>query len=222
MNRMDLIVMLTCNDYTIPNAIEVFESTRHAPAQYWGAKEEGISRQELKKLFAAIRESGKSPVLEVVAYSEEEGIAGAKLAIECGCDILLGTGYFNSVNELCRAHNIRYMPFVGKVSGRPSILNGTAEAMLAEAEVYKARGVYGVDLLGYRYAGDCSALCGAVIPSAALPVCLAGSINSTAQLDEVRRLHPRFFTIGSAFLEHRFGEKIADQVAFVCSYMNHQ
>lgn len=220
MNRMDLIVMLTRNDYTIPNALEVFEAARHAPAHYWGAKEEGISHEDLKKLFAAIRKSGKSPVLEVVAYSEEECLAGAKLAIECECDILLGTGYFDSVNELCRAHNIRYMPFVGEVSGRPSTLNGTAETMLAQIEAYRARGVYGVDLLGYRYAGDCSALCGAVVPSAPLPVCLAGSINSTARLDEVRRLRPRFFTIGSAFLEHCFGEEIADQIAFVCNYIN--
>ncbi|WP_250320424.1 hypothetical protein [Streptococcus lutetiensis] len=34
---------------------------------------------------------GKTTFLEVVAYSEEEGLEGAKLAHECCCDILMGT-----------------------------------------------------------------------------------------------------------------------------------
>jgi len=40
--------------------------------------------------------------LEVVAYTEKECIEGAKMAVECGCDILMGTIFFDSVNELCK------------------------------------------------------------------------------------------------------------------------
>ena len=220
MSKMELIVMLTHNDYTVADAIEVFEACKHTPVHYWGAKEQGLPPHELKRLFAAIKENGKSAVLEVVAYSEDACLNGAKMAVECGCDMLLGTNYYDSVNELCRANGIRYMPFVGHVSSRPSILEGAAEDMIAEAKRYTSNGAYGVDLLGYRYLGNSRALCQAFVSSCDLPVCLAGSIDSKARLDEVLALRPAYFTIGGAFFDHCFGRDIGEQIAFVCDYIN--
>lgn len=222
MKRPELIVMLTYNDYTIPNAVEIFAACRESPARYWGAKEEGIDREALKTLFAAIREAGKIAVLEVVAYEEEACIRGARLAVECGCHMLLGTKYFDSVNVLCRENGIRYLPFVGSVSGRPSVLEGSAGEMVAETQDYKAKGIFGVDLLGYRYAGDSSSLCAAVLADSALPVCLAGSINSMERLCAVRSMRPDFFTIGSAFLDRCFGDDISAQIAFVCDFIREE
>lgn len=45
------------------------------------------------------------------------------------------------------------MPFVGSITGRPSVLTGTIDEMVAEANRYLEKGVYGIDLLGYRYIG---------------------------------------------------------------------
>ena len=92
--------------------------------------------------------------LEVVEYTEKEGLEGAKLAVECGCDILMGTVFFDSINEFCKSNNLKYMPFVGKVTQRPSILEGDINEIIAEAKEYQKKGVYGFDLLGYRYVGD--------------------------------------------------------------------
>lgn len=220
MNRSELIVMLTHNDYTIENAVAVFQSCKSSSVKYWGAKEQGVSREELKRLFSAIKAAGKFAVLEVVAYDEAGCLEGAELAVECGCDLLLGTVYFEAVHRLCRENGIKYLPFVGAVSGRPSVLEGSIEEILKNAEQITQKGVDGFDLLGYRYSGDYNALCHAFVKNAAAPVCLAGSINSYDRLREVKEIAPAFFTVGGAFWEHAFGEDFLGEIEAVYRYIN--
>ena len=220
MSRSELIVMLTHNDYTIENAVAVFESCKTGSVKYWGAKEQGIPREELKRLFSAIKAAGKFSVLEVVAYDEAGCLEGAELAAECGCDLLLGTVYFETVHRLCRDNGIKYLPFVGAVSGRPSVLEGTIEQILQNGEQIAEKGVDGFDLLGYRYSGDYNALCCAFVEKSTVPVCLAGSINSFDRLREVKKIGPAFFTVGGAFWEHAFGEDAAGEIEAVYRYMN--
>ncbi len=130
---MKLIVMLTYNDFTVSDAEQVFEACRNSKACYWGFKEHPLPLDEMKRLYAEMKRCGKTTFLEVVAYSEEEGLAGAKMAAACNCDILMGTTFHDSILQYCREHNLRYMPFVGKVSGRPSVLEGGTEVVIAEA-----------------------------------------------------------------------------------------
>ena len=78
------------------------------------------------------------------------------------------------------------MRFVGEVSGRPSVLEGTIRGMIAEARSYIERGAYGIDLLGYRYTGDANALNQAIVAGVNAPVTIAGDIDSFERLDEVR------------------------------------
>ena len=42
--------------------------------------------------------------------------------------------------DLCKENNIKYMPFVGKVTERPSILEGEASDMIKEANEYINKG----------------------------------------------------------------------------------
>lgn len=219
MAQPELIVMLTHHDLTVANAAEVFEQCKNSQAKYWGFKEEPLPLEESKELFAAMRQAGKQTGLEVVAYTEDECLAGAKMAVACGCDMLLGTLFFDSVNELCLESGIRYFPFVGKVSQRPSILEGTLEGMVAEAQEYLAKGAAGIDLLGYRYTGDAAWLNREFCARVDAPVCLAGSVNSYQRLDEVKDAHPWTFTIGGAFFENRFGGTVSEQIDKVCTYM---
>jgi len=72
-----LIVMLTHNDHTVANAREIYLQNRHSQARFWGFKEEPLSRQEMKDLFALMKADGKTTFLEVVEYTEEAGLAGA-------------------------------------------------------------------------------------------------------------------------------------------------
>ena len=111
------------------------------------------------------------------------------------------------------------MPFVGKVTCRPSILEGSIEDMICEANNYLKKGVYGFDLLGYRYTGNPVELNNKFISNVHAPVCLAGSINSYARLDEVKNAAPWAFTIGSAFFENKFDGTFSQQIDKVYDYM---
>lgn len=119
-NTSELIVMLTYNDCTVPNAAEIFEQCKETRARFWGFKEQGIPFAEMQALFARMKACGKTTCLEVVSYTEEECLRGAQTAAACGCDYLMGTLYFDSVNALCRKSGVRYMPFVGQVTARRS------------------------------------------------------------------------------------------------------
>lgn len=211
--------MLTHHDYTVENAHLLFDQCKESPAAYWGMKEHSLPIEQMKELYAYMKACGKTTILEVVAYNEEEGLAGAKMAAECGCDILMGTKYATSIHDFCNAHNIKYMPFVGEITDRPSVLNGDIDALVSEARECIDKGVYGINLLGYRYTGDASLLCRTFMAEIDAPVCLAGSINSYARLDEIKQLAPWAFTIGSAFFENKFGNSMAQQIDNVYNYI---
>lgn len=219
MDEPFLIVMLTRNDRTVEDAYSVFQQCRESKVEYWGLKEKPLPLQQMKSLYAYMKDCGKKTVLEVVAYTEKECMQGAETAAEFGCDILMGTVFSDPVNELCKSCGIRYMPFVGEVSQRPTVLRGSLESMVAEAQDYLAKGVYGIDLLGYRYTGNAKELMEGFVSRVSAPVCVAGSINSYSRLDEIKRISPAAFTIGSAFFENRFGADICGQINSVCDYM---
>ena len=215
----ELIVMLTWHDYTVENAAAVFEKCKDSKAKFWGFKEHPLPINEMKNLYSRMKDCGKTTLLEVVAYSEEEGLEGARIAAQCQCDILMGTCFFESINDFCQRHNIKYMPFVGRITGRPSVLEGNINDMIEEAQRYIAQGAYGIDLLGYRYTGDAIALNNAIVKNVSAPVCLAGSIDSYQRLEEVKTASPWAFTIGSAFFENKFDGTFAQQINKVCDYI---
>ena len=219
-NTPQLIVMLTHNDCTVENAYQIFEQCKNSKAKFWGFKEKPLPLDQMKKLYTYMKKCGKTTFLEVVEYTEKECLEGAKMAVECGCDILMGTMFFDSINEFCKKNNLKYMPFVGKVTGRPSILEGTIEEIIDEANNYLKKGVYGFDLLGYRYTGDPVLLNKKFVSQVNAPVCLAGSINSYKRLDEVKNAAPWTFTIGSAFFENKFEGTFSEQIDKVCEYMS--
>lgn len=217
--KPELIVMLTHNDLTVENAYQIFEECKDTKANYWGFKEQPLPLDEMQRIYRRMKECGKHTVLEVVAYTEAEGLEGAKMAVDCGCDILMGTCCHESIMRYCQQHNISYMPFVGSITGRPSILQGSIESMVAEAKKLKEQGAFGIDLLGYRYEEDAEQLISDMVAKTELPVCVAGSIDSYDRLQFIKKVQPWTFTIGSAFFEHKFGISIAEQIDKVCDFI---
>ena len=218
--RSELIVMLTHNDLTVENAYEIFEQCQDTKALYWGFKEQPLPIEEMKRIYSKMKECGKRTVLEVVAYTEAEGLEGAQMAATCGCDVLMGTCYSESIHKLCQQHNIDYMPFVGDIVGRPSILKGSIESMIAQAKMLKDKGVFGIDLLGYLYEEDPEKLISDYVKQVGNPVCVAGSIDSYERLQFIKDVQPWAFTIGSAFFENKFGDTFAEQINKVCDFIN--
>lgn len=215
-----LIVMLTCQDRTVENAPALFEQCRDTDAVYWGFKEEGLALPAMQALYARMKACGKKTALEVVAYTEAEGLRGARMAADCGCDLLMGTLYSDLILEFCQAHGLRYLPFVGRVTGRPSVLEGSPDEMIRQAQECLHKGVFGFDLLGYRYTGDKTDLIRRFVAAVDAPVCVAGSVDSFQRLDEIKAIAPWAFTIGSAFFEQKFGPDFAGQINTVCRYMH--
>ena len=219
MSAPELIVMLTLDDRTVKNASSVFEQCKHSKAKYFGFKEEGIPLSQMIRLYNSIKARGKYTVLEVVAYTEYEGLEGAKIAAECGCDILMGTMYHDSIRDFCKEKGIKYMPFVGQVIERPSVLEGSIEDMIAEANECLEKGVDGFDLLGYRYTADAYELIKRFVSEVDAPVCVAGSVDSFERIDELKSIGPWSFTIGSAFFNNCFNGTIDEQIDKVCDYL---
>ena len=217
-NSLNLIVMLTHNDETVNNAHEIFEKCKNSDAKFWGFKEKSLPIEQMKNLYKYMKECGKTTFLEVVEYTEKKGLEGAKIALECGCDILMGTMFFDSINEFCKKNNLRYMPFVGNVTERPSILEGEIDEIIKEANEYLKKGVYGFDLLGYRYTGNAVELNERFVLEVNAPVCIAGSVNGYERLDELKNINPWSFTIGSAFFENKFDGSFEEQINKVCEY----
>jgi len=202
-----IIVMLTHNDRTVANALEVFESCKDLPIDFWGFKDVGLAQPEMAALIAAMKRAGKTTFLEVVSYSEEECLKGAMLAVELGFDYLMGTLYYPSVWAYLNHKPIRYLPFVGKVSGSPSILEGSIGFMIGEMLRFKELGIPGVDILSYRYVGDPVSLTRDFVDAAdECQVVMAGSIGSREQLETVNGINPFAFTMGSALFTGTFVE----------------
>ena len=215
-----LIVMLTKDDYTVENAIEIFESCKHTSAKFWGFKEKPLSMDKMKTLVSKMKEFGKTPFMEIVSYTEEEGIESAKIAAECGVEVIMGTKFYPSILRYCLQRGIKYMPFVGIVEGRPSVLTGEISDILREATEVITAGAFGIDLLGYRHVDDPVRLNNKLVTELHAPVCIAGSIDSYERLDEIKKTKPWAFTIGSAFFDNKFNGSFAEQINKVCEYMS--
>ncbi len=202
--KPELIVMLTYNDMTVKNAIELFDELKDTPVTHWGFKDVGLPADEMKNLVGKMNTAGKTTFLEVVSLTEEEGLSGAKLAVECGFNILMGTVFFDTINDYLKDKPVKYYPFPGHVHSHPSILDGTIEEIVLHTRSMEAKGVDGMDLLTYRYTGDAPALLTDVVKATRVPVVSAGSIDSYNRIAEVRDTGAWGFTIGTAFFEKKF------------------
>ena len=216
-----LITMLTYKDETVKNSFEVFDQCADLPASFWGFKDVGLPKHDMKRLVERMKAKGKTTFLEVVSLTETECLDGARLALDCGFDYLMGTVYYDSVFRLMRGKATKFFPFAGKVSGHPSILEGSIPEIVADGRRMQELGVAGFDLLAYRYNADAEALAEAFVQGVRVPVVLAGSIDGFPRLDVMKRIQPWAFTIGSAFFDKKFvpGGSFREQMASVLDYL---
>jgi hypothetical protein len=200
---VNLVVMLTYNDQTVKDAIEVFDSAKDLDVQHWGFKNIGLPEPEMKQLVKNMKDAGKTTYLEVVTYTEDECLSAAKLAIDYGFDCLMGTLYYPSVGKLVKG-KIKYFPFCGHVWNNPSILGDDIDGIISDANYLKELGCDGIDLLAYRFVGDPVALINRYTKEVSLPTCIAGSIDSFERLDYMKQVNPWGFTCGSALFNKKF------------------
>lgn len=215
------ILMLTYNDTTVKDALEIFRACKGAPVTHWGFKDVGLPPDEMKALVGEMKEAGKTTYLEVVSLSEEEGLRGAKIAVEAGFDVLMGTVFFGSILEYLKDKPIKYYPFPGHVHSHPSILDGSIEEIVEHAKFLESQGLPGMDLLSYRYIGNAPQLLEEVVKATNVPIVSAGSIDSYRRLAEVWKTGAWGFTIGSALFDKKFvgNGSFLDNTLAVCNWL---
>jgi len=222
--KPELIVMLTHQDKTVPNALDLFRSTKDYPIQHWGFKDVGLSPPEMQTVVTAMKDAGKVTFLEVVSLSEEEGLHGARLAVDLGFDILMGTVFYPSIGNYLKDNPIRYYPFPGHVHSHPSVLDGTMDDIVAHACQLESYGAHGLDLLTYRFNGEAAHLLRQVVEATKIPIVSAGSIASFERVNEVWEAGAWGFTIGSAFFDKKFvpDGSFEENVWAVCNWLDGQ
>lgn len=218
-----LIVMLTNNDSTVTEATSIFNDCRDLEIEYWGIKTKPLTTDQMLEFVRTVHASKKKAVFESVCYTEAEGIEDANKAAACNCDILMGTNFSQTINRICSEHKIKYMPFIGKASKVPSILEGTVKDFINDIKCAVENKTFGVDFLAYRHIVNPHQILKEVLQnSQGTNVCVAGSVDSYEKIDEVMKLKPSFFTIGSAFFENAFNGTIREQIKKVYAYLNEE
>ncbi len=219
--KPEFILMLTYNDTTVKDALEIFRDCKDTPVTHWGFKDVGLPPEEMRALVQEMKEAGKTTYLEVVSLSEEEGLRGAKIAVDAGFDILMGTVFFDSILEYLKDKPIKYYPFPGHIFGHPSIMDGTIDEVVAHARFLESKGVPGMDLLSYRFLGDAHQLLTEVVKATKVPIVSAGSIDSYRRIAEVWMAGAWGFTIGSALFDRKFvtNGSFKDNTVAVCDWL---
>ena len=153
----------------------------------------------------AIKAGGATSYLEVVSLDRESEIVSAKAAAEIGVDVLLGGTRVDDVLPIIEGTDIQYFPFPGRITGHPSVLEGTIEEIVESAKTIAARdGVHGLDLLAYRSEEDVPALIKAVCAAVSKPVYVAGSIDTPERIAVLKDAGAAGFTIGTAALDGKY------------------
>jgi hypothetical protein len=212
----EFIFMLTHQDSTLPNALQVYETLRGIEGlRYVGFKDVGAPFERLQELADAIRADGRTSMLEVVSEDAAAELRSIEAARRLGVDWVLGGTHPDEALSILAGSDLRYCPFPGRVIGHPSLLRGTVESIAGDAASLTARdGVHGLDLLAYRFDGDVPALTRAVVDAATGPVIAAGSVDSAERIRTLVGAGVWGYTIGGAIVEGRMpgGPSIAAQV----------
>ena len=201
---MDFVFMLTRNDATVENALDLVEIAHELGLRDIGFKDVGAQAPMLTRLADAIRAAGANPWMEVVATTRETELHSVKLGRDVGVDRLMGGVHVEEAMRILEGSATRYLPFAGKPGGHPTRLGGSAAEVEAQCRAFAAMGCAGVDILAYRATEaeplDLIAACRRGFRDSGAVV-VAGSVNSGKRVAAIRAAGADAFTVGTAAIE---------------------
>jgi hypothetical protein len=204
---MDFIFMLTRQDQTVPDCLEVMADIAPLQLAHAGFKDIGVPIETLRALNARIKESGALSYLEVVAITPEAALNSARMAVEIGVDRLLGGTQVAETLKILRGTGIEYFPFPGRPAGHPTTLGGGAAEIEADCAKFMAMGCAGVDLLAYRATQaaplDLVRAARRGLGRRGRLIC-AGGVDGPERIAALREAGADAFTIGSAAFDLAF------------------
>jgi hypothetical protein len=206
---MDFIFMLTRNDETVEDSLELFDLVRPLGLRHIGFKDIGAPVAVLERLAAAIRETGATSYMEVVSTSPQTCLRSAALARDLGVDRLLGGTAVDQILEILDGSATHYYPFPGQPHGHPTKLGGTAEEVRGHCRAFRSKGCAGADLLAYR-ATDADPL--DLIRAARQGLgdgylIVAGSVSSSERIRSIAAAGADAVTMGTAVFDGSYSPR---------------
>ncbi|GAA3263689.1 hypothetical protein [Nonomuraea helvata] len=195
---MDFIFMLTRDDMTVRDCLELLDSLGDLHLAHLGFKDVGVDPATLTRLHRRIKDTGAASYLEVVSTSRDRALNSARMAVDLGVDWLMGGTWIPETLELLDGTGIGYLPFPGTPTGHPTRLGGTPQQVAEHCRRFEQAGCAGVDLLAYR-ATDAAPLdlVRAARRATSGRLVVAGSISSPGQIHDLAAAGADAFTIGS-------------------------
>jgi hypothetical protein len=201
---MDFVFMLTRNDTTVENALELVEISRSLGLKHIGFKDVGAEASQLRRVTQAIRAAGAAAWMEVVSTSRDDELRSIALARALGVDWLMGGVHVEEALGILAGSATRYLPFAGRPLGHPTRLGGSADEVEAHCRGFAQKGCAGVDILAYRATEaeplDLVAACRRGFSGTGMVV-VAGSVNSSDRIAAIRVAGADAFTIGTAAID---------------------
>jgi putative N-acetylmannosamine-6-phosphate epimerase len=205
---MDFIFMLTRDDMTIEDCLEVFETVKDSGITHLGFKDVGAPRSTLMELNRRIKAAGMICYMEVVSTTEEACLNSAKVALEIGVDRLLGGTAVEKILDILEGSSVGYYPFPGIPVGHPTDLGGTPDLVEDQCRNFQQMGCPGVDLLAYRATeADPIELTKAARRGHDGYIICAGSVDSPERIRALADVGADAFTIGSAVFNGSFSPR---------------
>ena len=200
--------MLTRDDQTVEDCLDVVEIAHEAGVQHVGFKDVGVERSMLAALNELIKRSNAVSYMEIVSTTSEAMIESARFAAGIGVDQLLGGQAVEDVLDVLDGTGIGYYPFPGRPRNHPTRLGGTPDDIASDCSRYEALGCLGVDLLAYRAVeAEPLALVHAARRALTGTLVVAGSIESRVQVLELANADVDAITIGTAALNGSFSPR---------------
>lgn len=198
--------MLTRDDLTVPNCLEVVEEVLPLGLRHLGFKDVGVPLEVQRELLARIKASGATSYFEVVSQTPQACLDSARAAVELGVDCLLGGTDVAAMGKIVAGTGIALYPFCGFPQGHPTRLGGHPEDIARHCREMVAAGAAGVDLLAYRAIEappeDLIRAARAALSPGRLIV--AGSVTGPERIRALADLKVDAITIGTALFQGIF------------------
>ena len=208
---MDFIFMLTRQDQTVVDCLEVFEDIRPFGLRHVGFKDVGVEKPVLRGLNQAIKAAGRHKL-----YGGRIDLARGGIAVcahrqsRSASTACLAAPTWPAILAITKDSGIAYYPFPGKPIGHPTKLGGSPAMVEDQCKRFLTMGCAGVDLLAYRATEakplDLVKAARRGLGTEGGLIC-AGSVDSPARIAELKAAGCNAFTIGSAAFDGSFSPR---------------